>query len=267
MPDQANGTISGGPALAVEGVTKQFGPVTALRNIDLAVSSGEILALIGDNGAGKSTLVNVMSGSLRPDEGRVLVNGDERRFTSPSDASAAGIETVFQHLALIPSLNIWENIYLGRERLLRGFRGSLMRAIDKPSMRKDALDAFERFGVTLPPLHTKTSALSGGQRQQVAITRAVLWGSHIVVMDEPAAALGVRQTELVLNLVKRLKNHGVAVIFISHNMQHVLRVADRVAALFLGRKVADIAVGPKTQTADLVGFMTGVANDPSLDPA
>lgn len=242
--------------LEVDHVTKRFGPVVALRDVSLQLRAGEVLGLIGDNGAGKSTLVNIISGAVRPDEGRVHVDGQERDFTDPSDARAAGIETVFQNLALIPTLNIWENIYLCREEFRRGPLG-VLRSMNKRAMRREVEQGFERFGVTLPPLRTKVSALSGGQRQQVAVTRAVLWGSHIVLLDEPAAALGVRQTKLVLDLVERLKAHGVGVILISHNMQHVMQVADRIAVLFLGRKVADFEVGAQTEASELVALMTG----------
>ena len=246
--------------LAVEGVTKRFGPVAALREVSLELRAGEVLGLIGDNGAGKSTLVSVMAGNLRPDEGRVLVDGSERRFASPSDARDAGIETVFQNLALIPTLNIAENIFLKRERCGPGALGRYARHLQKGLMRREVQTAFDRFGVTLPPLRSKVSSLSGGQRQAVAITRAVMWGSHIVIMDEPAAALGVRQTELVLSLVERLRSHGVAIVFISHNMQQVLRVADRIAVMRLGQKVADVDVRDQTTTGtELVALMTGAA--------
>ena len=242
--------------LEVRGVTKYFGPVTALRDVSLELRKGEVLGLIGDNGAGKSTLVGVMAGALRPDGGSVFVDGDERSFSTPADARKAGIETVYQNLALIPTLNLAENVYLRRELLAPGV-GRFVRLMRKRAMRRQAREGFERFGVTLPPVRTKVSALSGGQRQAVAITRAVLWGSHIVLLDEPAAALGVRQTELVLSLVERLKSHGVGIVFISHNMQHVLRVADRVAVMRLGAKVADFDVHEKTTGTDLVALMTG----------
>ena len=233
--------------------------MAALRDVSLELRAGEVLGLIGDNGAGKSTLVNVMAGNLRPDEGTVLVDGAERRFASPSDARDAGIETVFQNLALIPTLNITENVFLKRERCGPGTLGRLARHLQKAQMRRDVRAAFERFGVTLPPLRSKVSALSGGQRQAVAITRAVMWGSHIVIMDEPAAALGVRQTELVLSLVERLRAHGVGIVFISHNMEQVLRVADRIAVMRLGQKVADVDVRDQTTGTQLVGLMTGAA--------
>ena len=248
--------MSGRVVLEVENVTKHFGPVAALRDVSLELREGEVLGLVGDNGAGKSTLVGVISGALRPDSGRIVVDGVERTFATPADARSVGIETVFQTLALIPTLNLAENVYLRRELLAPGV-GRFVRLMSKRAMRREVRKAFERFGVTLPPVRTKVSALSGGQRQAVAITRAVLWGSHIVLLDEPAAALGVRQTELVLSLVERLKSHGVAIVFISHNMQHVLRVADRVAVMRLGEKVADFDVREQTTGADLVALMTG----------
>jgi ABC-type sugar transport system ATPase subunit len=244
--------------LEVRDVTKYFGPVTALREVSVRLRKGEVLGLIGDNGAGKSTLVGVMSGALRPDGGSVVVDGLERTFATPADARRAGIETVFQNLALVPTLNLAENVYLRRELLTPGI-GRYVRLMSKRRMRREVRRAFERFGVTLPPVRTKVSALSGGQRQAVAITRAVLWGSHIVLLDEPAAALGVKQTELVLSLVERLKSHGVAIVFISHNMQQVLRVADRVAVMRLGEKVADFDVHEQTTGTDLVALMTGAA--------
>ena len=199
-----------------------------------------MLALVGDNGAGKSTLITIVSGAVRPDEGTIVVDGAETSFQNAIEARGAGIETVFQTLALAPTLDIAENVYLGRELVRPGAGGRWLRWMDKarhapPRSRR----AFERLGLSLPPLHTKVGTLSGGQRQAVAIARAVIWGSHIVLLDEPTAALGARQTEIVLSFVQRLKQHGVAVMFISHNMQHVLRVADRVVVLRLGRKVFD----------------------------
>jgi len=245
--------------LEVEHVTKRFGPVAALRDVSLQMRAGEVLGLIGDNGAGKSTLVNIICGALRPDEGTVRVDGVERHFTDPSQARGAGIETVFQNLALIPTLNIWENIYLGREEVTFSPLGKTLGVMKKRAMRHEVQRGFDQFGLSLPPLRTKMSALSGGQRQQVAVARGILWGSHIVLMDEPAAALGVRQTEVVLALVDRLKAHGISLLFISHNMQHVLRVSDRIAVLFLGQKVADFEVGSQTQATELVALMTGAA--------
>ena len=249
--------MSGAPVLQVDHVGKRFGPVTALSDVSLELHAGEVLGLVGDNGAGKSTLVKIISGALAPDTGRLVIDGEERSFRSPADARAAGLETVFQDLALIPTLNIVENLFLCREEFYGGRAGRVFRLMKRRAMRREAHEGFTRLGVTLPPLKSKVGALSGGQRQAVAIGRAVLWGSHIVMMDEPAAALGVKLTELVLSLVERLKQHGVAVILISHNMQHVLRVADRVAVMRLGRKVADLELDETTTGTDLVGLITG----------
>lgn len=243
--------------LEARGITKRFGPVTALLDVSLCVRRGEVVGLIGDNGAGKSTLVKVLSGALKPDAGTVLVDGVEHAFADPSDARRAGIETVFQELALIPTLNIAENVYLRRELVARRGLSRVGRRLDKRRMRREAEKGFERFGVSLPPVRTKVSALSGGQRQQVAITRAVLWGSHIVIMDEPAAALGVKQTRLVLSLIERLKSHGVGILFISHNMDQVLHATDRIAVMRLGRKIADFDRTDATTGVELVSLMTG----------
>lgn len=255
MSPEANGDRP--YVLEVDRVTKRFGPVTALRDVSLNLRAGEVLGLVGDNGAGKSTLVNIMSGSLRPDEGCIRVDGTEHRFSSPADARAAGLETVFQNLALVPTLNIVDNLYLRREEFRWGAAGRFLRIMNRRKMRREAAEGFQRLGVTLPPLKSKVGALSGGQRQAVAIGRAVMWGSHIVMLDEPTAALGVKQTELVLSLIERLREHGVAVILISHNMQHVLRVADRVAVMRLGRKVADFELEETHTGTDLVALITG----------
>jgi ABC-type sugar transport system ATPase subunit len=211
---------------------------------------------VGDNGAGKSTLVNVISGALRPDHGEILLDGVSHAFETPAHARAAGVETVFQYLSVIPTLDIAENVFLNRELYRDGALGRA-RVMDKVRMRREVTEGFERLGLTLPPVSTKVGALSGGQRQAVAIARAVLWGQKIVLLDEPAAALGVKQTEIVLQFVERLKRQSVGVILISHNMQHVLRVADRIVVMRLGEKVYD---GPKgTATAsDIVAMITGV---------
>jgi ABC-type sugar transport system ATPase subunit len=255
---EASAAVEPRVVLEVQGVTKRFGAVTALRDVDVVARAGEVLGLIGDNGAGKSTLVGVISGAQRPDAGRVVVDGEERHFHSPAEARAVGIETVFQDLALVSTLNIAENVHLKRELYGPGRAGRWIRHMNKRAMRRETAKGLERFGVVLPPVKTKAAALSGGQRQAVSIARAVLWGSHIVVMDEPAAALGVKQTELVLSFVERLKSHGVAVIFISHNMQHVLRVADRIVVMRLGAKVADLEVDERLTDHRLVMLMTGV---------
>jgi ABC-type sugar transport system ATPase subunit len=254
---------SAAPVLELRGISKSYGPVRALRGVSMMVHAGQAVGLIGDNGAGKSTLISIVSGSAQPDRGQILVNGVDRRFGSAIDARNAGIETVFQALALAPTLDIVDNVYLGRERLRGGFAGGWLRWLDKRAMRREVSAGFERLGLNLPPLNTTVSALSGGQRQAVAIARAVIWGSRIVLLDEPTAALGVKQTEIVLSFIERLKGHGVAVIFVSHNMQQVLRVVDRVVVMRLGQRIFDgdraSLTGP-----ELVGLMTGVINEKTL---
>ncbi|MHB2028393.1 MAG: ATP-binding cassette domain-containing protein [Acidimicrobiales bacterium] len=243
------------PILEAKDLSKNFEAVRALRNVSLSLYAGEVIGLVGDNGAGKSTLVNVLSGTLRPDGGRVFVKGEEHRFASAADARKAGIETVFQSLALIPGLSICDNVFLSREVYRKGILGRA-HFMDRRRMNDEVLQGLRRLGVALPPPTTKVAALSGGQRQAVAIARAVLWGSQIVLMDEPNAALGVTQTELVLSFVEELKNHEVGVVFISHNMEQVLRVSDRVAVMRHGEKVFE---GPRSglEPHDLVSLITG----------
>jgi ABC-type sugar transport system ATPase subunit len=244
------------PVLELEGIVKRFGAVTALRGVDLTLGKGEVLGLVGDNGAGKSTLVSVISGIVRPDEGELRVDGREQSFSGPLDAREAGIETVFQSLGLIPTLDIASNVFLNRERFRAGALGRALRWLDKSAMRRDVDERLSGLGLRLPAPTTKVAALSGGQRQAVAIARAVIWGGHIVVMDEPAAALGVHQTEIVLSFIERLKDHGVAVILVSHNMVHVLRVCDRVAVMRLGRVVFESTTA-QTSGRELVEHITG----------
>jgi D-xylose transport system ATP-binding protein len=244
------------PVLEIRNLVKNFGAVRALHDVSLQLFRGEVVGLVGDNGAGKSTLVNVVAGALRPDDGELVLDGEAHAFETPAHARAAGIETVFQYLSIIPTLDIAENVFLGRE-LYRSGLGSSLRVMDRRRMQREVAAGFERLGLRLPAPTTKVAALSGGQRQAVAIARAVLWGSKIVLLDEPSAALGVRQTEIVLEFVERLKQRNVAVVFISHNMQHVLRVADRIVVLRLGEKVYD---GPKggATASDIVALITGV---------
>lgn len=244
------------PVLEVRDLSKRFGAVRALHNVSFSLYAGEVVGLIGDNGAGKSTLVNIIAGSLPPDAGHILVDGVERHFENAAQAREAGIETVFQYLSLIPTLDMAENIFLKRELYGFGTLGKWLRWMDKGEMRRQTAAGFSRLGLTLPAPTTKVTALSGGQRQAVAIARAVLWGSHIVVLDEPAAALGVKQTEIVLSFIKRLRAHGVACIFISHNMPHVMRVADRIILMRLGEKIFDGPAASTTANA-LVAMMTG----------
>jgi ribose/xylose/arabinose/galactoside ABC-type transport system permease subunit/ABC-type branched-subunit amino acid transport system ATPase component len=249
------------PALEVSDITKRFGPVVALRGVSLSLDGGEVLGLVGDNGAGKSTLISIISGVARPDSGEIRVDGKPWAETGARTVREAGIETVFQNLALVPTLSIAENMYLGRELYGPGQLASAARRIDKRRMRREVEAAFSRLGLRMPPVTAKAGALSGGQRQAVAVARAVLWGSRVVIMDEPAAALGVQQTEAVLALIDRLKAEGVATLLVSHNMEHVLRVADRVAVFRLGRKIADIDRRQRAVTGmELVGLITGATS-------
>jgi ribose/xylose/arabinose/galactoside ABC-type transport system permease subunit/ABC-type branched-subunit amino acid transport system ATPase component len=249
------------PTLEVLDITKRFGPVVALRGVSLSLGQGEVLGLVGDNGAGKSTLISIISGVARPDSGQIRLNGKPWAETGARTIREAGIETVFQNLALIPTLSIAENMYLGRELYGPGKLAAVARRIDKRRMRREVEAAFSRLGLHMPPVASKAGALSGGQRQAVAVARAVLWGSRVVIMDEPAAALGVQQTEAVLALIGRLKAEGVATLLVSHNMEHVLRVADRVAVFRLGRKIADLDRRERAVTGmELVGLITGATS-------
>jgi ABC-type sugar transport system ATPase subunit len=242
-------------AIRAEGITKRFGSVRALRGVNIEIFPGEVVGLVGDNGAGKSTLVNVLAGVVKPDSGTIFIDGVEQSIASPADARRLGIETVFQNLSLIPTLNIEENIFLNREMSRRGPL-RFLRIMDKSAMRKRVATNFERLELTLPHPRTLASSLSGGQRQAVAVARAVMWGGHVMLLDEPSAALGMRQTEIVLSLVERLKRHRVAVVFISHNLPQVMRVADRIVVMRLGHKVMDAATSLVT-ASEIVMRMTG----------
>src|SRR5580704_846187 len=260
-PVPAGGQGHRAPALEVSDITKRYGPVVALRGVSLALDRGEVLGLVGDNGAGKSTLISIISGVTRPDSGEIRLDGKPWSEGGVRTIREAGIETVFQNLALVPTLSIAENMFLGRELHGPGRLAAAVRRIDKRRMRREVEGAFARLGLRMPPVTAKAGALSGGQRQAVAVARAVLWGSRVVIMDEPAAALGVQQTEAVLALIGRLKAEGVATLLVSHNMEHVLRVADRVAVFRLGRKIADLDQRAQPVTGmHLVGLITGATS-------
>jgi ABC-type sugar transport system ATPase subunit len=220
------------PLLRLENVSKHFGPVQALSDINLELRAGEVTALIGDNGAGKSVTIKTISGIHGPDGGQIYWEGEPVRIRTPRDAAALGIETVFQDLALCDNLDIVQNMFLGRERLSHG-------TLDEESMEKAAAETLASLAVTtVRSIRQPVASLSGGQRQSVAIAKSVLWNTKLVIMDEPTAALGVAQTAMVLELVRRLADRGHAVLLVSHNMNDVFEVADRIAVLFLGRLVA-----------------------------
>jgi D-xylose transport system ATP-binding protein len=236
------------PVLALEGISKSFGPVQALSDVDFEVRSGEVVALVGDNGAGKSTLVKTIAGIHPADEGRILFEGSEVRIAGPTDAVHLGIATVYQDLALCDNLDVVENLFLGREEGIF--------ALDETSMEKQAGNLLSRLAVTIVNLRSEVGTLSGGQRQQVAIARSLLGDPKVVILDEPTAALGVRQTALVLDLVKRLREEGHAVVVISHNLADVFEVADRIFVLRLGRKAGDLPAR-ETSQEEVVAAITG----------
>jgi len=254
------GEVSGNgaaPVLRATGIEKRFGPVHALKQVDIEVRPREILAVIGDNGAGKSTLINVLTGVLPSDGGEIVFNGRPVQFASPHDARAAGIETVYQDLAIAPHLDAVANIFLGREYRLPGLLGGFG-FLDRSRMRRETEAQLERLRVRVPNLHRRLVTLSGGQRQGVAVARAVMWASKIVIMDEPTAALGVAQTAMVLDLMRQVRDNGIPVVFISHNMPNVFAVADRIVVLRLGEVVAEL--DPRRATIDdAVSAMTGSA--------
>jgi simple sugar transport system ATP-binding protein len=241
------------PLLEARGLVKNYGSVLALDGASFSAYPGEVVALIGDNGAGKSTLVKTLSGVIRPDRGQILVGGSPVSFGSPIDARAHGIETVYQDLALAPDLDAAANLHLGRE-IYRWWPP--LHVLDKPAMRRRAVEAFADLGVELPDVTAPVGALSGGQRQSVAVARAVAYASKIIFMDEPTAALGVVQRERVLDNIRKVRDRGITVVLISHNMPEVLAVADRVEVLRMGRRVARFIAANAT-IEQLVGAMTG----------
>ncbi|MFI9817616.1 ATP-binding cassette domain-containing protein [Saccharothrix variisporea] len=250
------------PVLEARGLVKRYGRVTALAGADLELLPGEILAVIGDNGAGKSSLIKALSGALVPDEGEILVDGQPVSFTNPIDARRAGIETVHQSLAVSPSLDIAANLFLGRERRRKGVLGSVFRMLDRSGMREEARRQLDALGImTIQNPGQAVETLSGGQRQAVAVARAAAFGSRVVIMDEPTAALGVRESRAVLDLVLQVRDRGLPVILISHNMPHVFEVADRIHIQRLGRRKA--VVDPKSVSmSDAVAIMTGAMEPP-----
>ncbi|MCL2780239.1 MAG: ATP-binding cassette domain-containing protein [Actinomycetia bacterium] len=243
------------PVLVARGITKTYGHVTALDNVDFEVYPGRVVALIGDNGAGKSTLVKILSGTEVATSGQIFVDGEPASITKPTDARKYGIEIVHQDLALAPHLNPVQNMYLGREVMRRGLLGRLG-FMNTPEMRKGSKAAFDDLGATVRNFSGDIGSMSGGQKQGVAVARAVAWAHKIVLLDEPTAALGVVQTRGVLDLVKRVRDRGVGVVFISHSMPHVMAVADEIQVLRLGRRVA-VYQAQDTTMEQLVGSMTG----------
>ncbi len=255
-------TMTVEPILTARGLVKRYGRVTALDNADFDLYPGEILAVIGDNGAGKSSLIKAISGAVTPDEGEIKLEGMPVHFRSPMEAREAGIETVYQNLALSPALSIADNMFLGREVRRPGILGSVFRMLDRPAMEKRARDKLTELGLmTIQNINQAVETLSGGQRQGVAVARAAAFGSKVVIMDEPTAALGVKESRKVLELILDVRARGLPIVLISHNMPHVFEVADRIHIHRLGRRLT--VINPKEYTmSDAVAFMTGAKAPP-----
>ncbi|WP_096869359.1 ATP-binding cassette domain-containing protein [Phaeobacter piscinae] len=252
------------PILKARGLVKRYGRVTALDHCDFDLMPGEILAVIGDNGAGKSSLIKAISGAVIPDAGEVWLEGREVAFQSPIDAREEGIETVYQTLAMSPALSIADNMFMGRELRKPGWRGNLLRQLDRARMEQVARDKLNELGLaTIQNINQAVETLSGGQRQGVAVARAAAFGSKVIILDEPTAALGVKESRRVLELIQDVKSRGIPIILISHNMPHVFEVADRIHVHRLGKRLC--VIDPKQHSmSDAVAYMTG-AQVPSED--
>jgi fructose transport system ATP-binding protein len=242
--------------MQARGLIKRYGQVTALDGADFDLRAGEILAVIGDNGAGKSSLIKCLSGATVPDEGEIRLDGTPVHFKSPIDARRTGIETVYQDLAVAPAMTIAENLFLGREVRRAGFMGTVLRMLDKKRMLQESIDRMNELKVGIRSMTQPVETLSGGQRQCVAVARAAAFARHVVIMDEPTAALGVKEGNMVLALIRRVRDSGLPVVLISHNMPHVFEIADRIHIARLGRRAA--VVDPKKiSMSDTVAVMTG----------
>ncbi len=244
------------PVLQTRGISKAFGHVQALRDVDFELLPGEVIGLVGDNGAGKSTLIKILSGALQPDTGRILVNGRPVHFRSPVDAQHHGIETVYQDLAVVPMLDIAENLFLGREERLPGPAGLVLGFINKRAMRRRASEHLRSLNIGIKSVRQRVETLSGGQRQGVAVARSITFGRHIVIMDEPTAALGVRESRGVLDLIRRINEQGISVILISHNMPQVLEITHRITVLRHGQR-AGVVRTANTDVEQVVRLITG----------
>lgn len=251
------------PILKAKNLVKKYGRVTALDHCDFELMPGEILAVIGDNGAGKSTLIKAVSGAVQPDEGDIYLEGEKVSFASPLQARDRGIETVYQTLAMSPALSIADNMFMGREIRKPGILGSIFRKLDRSKMEQLARDKLSELGLmTIQNINQAVETLSGGQRQGVAVARAAAFGSKVIILDEPTAALGVKESRRVLELIQDVKSRGIPIILISHNMPHVFEVADRIHIHRLGKRIC--VIDPKDYTmSDAVAFMTGAKEPPT----
>ncbi|OFX23693.1 MAG: sugar ABC transporter ATP-binding protein [Anaeromyxobacter sp. RBG_16_69_14] len=253
------------PVLEARGLVKRYGHVTALDGADFLLLPGEILAVIGDNGAGKSTLIKALSGAVIPDAGEILLDGKLVHFQSPLDARRQGIETVYQDLAVAPAMNIAENLFLGRELRRAGPLGSVLGMLDKRRMLSEATSHMQSLKIGIRSMKQAVETLSGGQRQGVAVARSAAFARHVVIMDEPTAALGVKEGNMVLELIRRVRDRGLPVILVSHNMPHVFEVADRIHIARLGKR--SCVVNPKgISMSETVAVMTGARRPEDLPP-
>jgi fructose transport system ATP-binding protein len=252
-------TPSSAPVMEARALVKRYGHVTALDGADFELRRDEILGVIGDNGAGKSTLIKALSGALVPDEGEMFVEGKPVRFRTPGDARRQGIETVYQELAVAPAMTITENLFLGREIHRPGPLGSLLRVLDKKKMNAEAIAQLRGLKIGIGSVQQPVETLSGGQRQGVAVARAAAFARHVVIMDEPTAALGVKESRMVLDLIRRVRDRGLPVILVSHNMPDVFEVADRIHIQRLGRRAA-LVKASDIRMADAVAIMTGATS-------
>lgn len=249
------------PVLEARGLVKKYGNVTAINGADFELRPDEVLAVIGDNGAGKSSLIKALAGAVVPDSGQILMNGTPVTFKNTRDARAAGIETVYQDLAVIPALDIASNLYLGREVRRKGVMGSVFRRLDMPRMRDEASQHLADLKIGIKSVNQAVETLSGGQRQGVAVARAAAFGRGVIIMDEPTAALGVRESGQVIDLIKSIRDRGIPVVLISHDMPHVFEVADRIHIHRLGKRAG--VVDPKQRSmSEVVALMTG-AEEPT----
>ena len=251
--------------MQAKGLVKRYGQVTALDGADFELRAGEILAVIGDNGAGKSSLIKALSGATIPDQGEIFLDGQPIHFRSPIDARRAGIETVYQDLAVAPAMTIAENLFLGRELRRPGIMGSVFQMIDKKKMLEESIARMNDLKVGIRSMNQAVETLSGGQRQCVAVARAAAFAEHVVILDEPTAALGVKEGNMVLELIRRVRDKGLSVILISHNMPHVFEIADRIHIARLGKRAA--VVDPRRiSMSDTVAVMTGAKSAAELPP-
>ena len=264
-PQMAAGSIAAMPdvpVLEARHIERRFGAVVAIADASLALRRHEVLGLVGDNGAGKSTLLKILSGVLQADAGHILLEGEEIQIRRAQDAMEAGIETVYQDLALVDTMTAYQNVYLGREPLAQSWPLRLLNLVDDRTMRKRSREVLDALSVKIPSINVGVRGMSGGQRQCLAIARAILWGRRIVILDEPTAALGVRESAQVLDVIRDLRNHNVSVIVVSHNMAQLMEIADRITVMRLGRTVATRIV-KNTVVSEIVGLITGaIGADP-----